>query len=224
MKSEICFHLQIRAHFDEFNSQDVCALWVGPQQSIGPFFGNDSLDLCIRHLSAELEFVRYVSSADGDSQQFMFVGDIEVVNDPKRLITSDRAPISCVVRLHPLDYCLGRSGNSLYYSVVFGSFKLLCPQAHRELNLKSGFLVTLQNKSPYQVVKTGSKMMNNFTNENGKAQGDFLTKRDEIARFVVAIDVSNDAIIARIDKSSDLGFEIFDILVSPLYLCPTPVQ
>jgi hypothetical protein len=96
--------------------------------------------------------------------------------------------------------------------------------AYRELDPESGCFVPFQNESPNQVVETRPKMMDNFTDENRKTQGNFLTKGDEIARHRIGIDVTNDTIVIRTDKAGNLGFEILDVLVGPLNLRPTPIK
>lgn len=67
-------------------------------------------------------------------------------------------------------------------------------------------------------------MVNNFTNKNGKSQRDFLTERHEIAPLGIRIDVTNNTLVAGVDKGGNLGFEILDVLVGALNLRPTSVE
>jgi hypothetical protein len=224
LKGEICCHLQFRVHFSELDCQDFCACWVGPQQLIGPLFWNDFSDLSVAHLAAEMDLARSVRGANDDSEKRVFVGNVEVVHDPQRVINGSVSPIGVLVRLEPLDNCSSRTGNTLHYSVVTGLFKFLSSQTDGELSLEVGLPVSLKDERPNQMIQTRSKVVNDLANEHGKAQRRDLAVRSKPALHRVVIDVTNYGISARIDKGGDFAVEVLDILIGPLNLRPTPVE
>ena len=64
---EICIHPQFRVHFSETDGQNFGAVWFGPRKKIGPLLGNNLSDNSVAHLSAEMNRVSHVHSADNDS-------------------------------------------------------------------------------------------------------------------------------------------------------------
>src|SRR5260221_14387559 len=85
----------------------------GPQKRIRPLRRYDPSDLSVGHLAAEMEFVRNISGANDNSQQRVFVGNIQIVEDSQRMIRHGLAKARVIVRLDPLDDCLGASGDAV---------------------------------------------------------------------------------------------------------------
>jgi hypothetical protein len=112
LMSEICIHLQFPVHFGETDCQDFGAIWFGPRKKIGPLFGYNLSDSSVAHLSAEIDRVGQVHSADNDRQQSMLVGIAEVVDNSQGVVGGGSSPICVSVGLKTFDDRLSAAGDS----------------------------------------------------------------------------------------------------------------
>src|SRR6266849_6640458 len=110
----------------------------GPRKKIGPLLWDNLSDISVAHLSAEMDRVGEVHGADNDRQQFVFVGNVEIVDDSKGVVERGISPVCVSIGLKAFNDILSGPGDSLYYSALFGRYKILLAQADRELNPEIG--------------------------------------------------------------------------------------
>jgi hypothetical protein len=172
----------------------------------------------------EIDLHRIASGADSNREELMLVGIAEVVHDSQRIVPSDIAPICVVVRLNPLDDGFGASGHPLYYSGLHGRLEFIRGEANGKLDLEIRRSMACENKRPDEVIQAGAKMVNNLTSQHREAQWNGLPTRVKGASLCLMIEMTNDYIVVRVDKRSDLSVEVLDILVGPLNLRPAAVE
>jgi hypothetical protein len=158
------------------------------------------------------------------TQQFVLVGNVEVVDDSKGVVEHGTSPVCVSIGLKAFYDSLCGPGDSLYYSAFFSRYKFLLPHTDRELNFEIRMGVPLEDERPNQMIQTGSEMLDNLSSQDRKPQGDGLGLGDKDAFLRLMIDVSSYDVGIRVKKGGNFGFEILDILVGPLNLRPATVE
>jgi hypothetical protein len=156
VKGEVAFHFHVRVHAGiEPHSQDFCAILCRPDMA-GPTFGNAPNEFCVGYLRrrGERQSTR-ADNVDGHhDKQGVLIGDIEIVENHKAMVRGvGISGRSFVIRLAPLNECLGRPSDALYYSPFSGFYKFLLTGANGKLYPEIGRRMILENERPNQMVE-----------------------------------------------------------------------
>lgn len=157
------------------------------------------------------------SARINDDKLPVLIESIHVVDDEKGVV-SDIGP--SVVRLHFLDQSPNVFAcHALYFSIVSFNFffERRLGLKYRKLDDVLGFGSRLiGGKMPNDMVETGAKVMDNLSSENAKTQRNALASM-VINRFLphLVIWMWKDWIVASLNKVTNFGFEIDDILIGP---------
>src|SRR5207245_533451 len=163
---------------------------------------------------------------DKDKQQFMFVNDVQVVNDPEGV---GRVAVPSIVRLQPLDLCGGSFVRSLYLSSALG-LVFLPVFIYGESDPRPDFtrvrIPIRSHRLPRQVIEARTKMVNDFTCDGREfvpriALSDIADAVFDLSRISVVISYNR---VRAIKERANLGVEIVDMLVGPLNFDPATIE
>lgn len=156
-----------------------------------------------------------LNSIGDDEQDTVFVGIVQLADDPKRSIPS-------LVRLDSLHttYCL--RSDSLYLSLgsifKFGS-SFIRGVEKREGNPCNRLIAVGLNQSASEMVERASQAINCVSDNQGELQGQWLLKaKDAVAGLRVLL--TPDQIWAAFSKGSDPAFQITNVVFGPFDFRP----
>jgi hypothetical protein len=216
-----CIHAHFVYRAAELDAKNFCATFFSPDFSIAPAFGEQLEFVSLEIMPNDVHGVRNIGKTEDHQEQFMFINVVKSMKDGKRVVDGNRS----MVRLQPLDDCLGASGNALYYSPANGIFIFLPRGADGKLNPESGRLMPFQDESPNQMIKPRSQMIDNFSAANCEfRRGIGWTKDTKNMLRSIIITVHPEIVAMTVNKSGDDLIEAIDVMVGPLNLRLTPVE
>lgn len=168
------------------------------------------------HTRREVDF----STGINDDKVPVLIESIHVVDDEKRLISSVGPSL---VRLNIFDPSEHPSVlNTFYFSVVkfdvvtLHGFGLKHRKFDGILGLDSLFISSKTGEVPDDMVKAGSKLMNDFSCKDAETQWNALSSM-VVDRFLphLGIFMGDGWVLATVDESLDFGMQVDDILIGP---------
>lgn len=186
---------------------------------VRPNFGGLKFSLLVKHRELA-EFRGQIQGECGEyhDQLSVLVDNVQLLDDPKGIIERLR---TSVVRLKFFDDVPGgRTGDSLYFSLVSGNVVLGdgFNFEDRKLNTPwSGLPDRRTGKLPDDMIESGSKMVDNFSSQNTETLGDFplsVVVNSLMERLVVVI--GDDLVIADFEEAGNFRFKILDTLIGPV--------
>jgi hypothetical protein len=167
-----------------------------------------------RHALRDRNLTR--TSRANDKQLTVFIRNVEVVEHEKKCVRR----IGSVIGLKTFNP-VNRFGicDSLYFSLKQSDFIFLDRlfPANRKLD-PSRMVVSILNtrKLPYQMIKTGAKVVNDFTSKNSKSWRNSASSVIlQCLQQSLSVVLWNNGVSATLNKSSKLPIKIADVLVGP---------
>ncbi|MFZ1011501.1 MAG: hypothetical protein WAN65_31985 [Candidatus Sulfotelmatobacter sp.] len=174
------------------------------------------LALIVPEANCEIKRNLNLDVGDDENKFSVLIKNVHLVNDEERRVDRVRS----LVRLKVSNQIAnGRFCDSLYFSFISGDCifidRLILEK--REFNFAKGFSsVLLGRKFPYDVVQTGSKVVDDLTSEHTESGWNraLLVILNRLKEKLVVV-LGQRGIFAFFEKSSDFRFEITDVLIGP---------
>jgi hypothetical protein len=149
-------------------------------------------------------------------------GDVHLMDAPERMIECGRVPL--LKRLQRLDECLGGIRHALYFGLM-SSYVFISGHEDRERGFCGGHVSADQHQLVRDVVECGPQVMDDFSSEHSKAQGQRWEgeRTDDLLASLLIIAHQNGRLKA-VHKRDDLEIQMLDILIGPLNLRATTIE
>lgn len=157
------------------------------------------------------------SRRSNNQQKTMLVDDVPFIEFRKKVILR----IGTHIRLYRFDDFFCGSRNALYTSALTGLNEFFSRGANGELMASGMSSALFFNKSPHQMIKGGSKEVDDFPSKNCESgrRSKLPVSRKDIVKSIV-LELFDYSVRVRVsqDEGSNLKIEILDVLFGPLNL------